>query len=29
MPSLSDYLKQLSPDEVVEIVEPADLDYQH
>ena len=27
MPSLSDFLKQLSPDEVVEIVESADLDY--
>jgi 2,5-furandicarboxylate decarboxylase 1 len=27
MPSLSDFLKQLSPDEVLEIVEPADLDY--
>ena len=27
MPSLSDFLKQLSPDEVVEIVEPADVDY--
>jgi UbiD family decarboxylase len=27
MPSLSDFLKQLSPDEVLEIVEPVDLDY--
>jgi len=27
MPSLSDFLKQLSPNEVVEIVEPVDLDY--
>lgn len=27
MPSLSDFLKQLSPNEIVEIVEPADLDY--
>jgi 2,5-furandicarboxylate decarboxylase 1 len=27
MPSLADFLKQLSPDEVLEIVEPADLDY--
>ena len=27
MPSLSDFLKQLSPDEVLEVVEPVDLDY--
>lgn len=27
MPSLADFLKQLDPKEVLEIVEPTDLDY--